>query len=89
MQEVEATIYDGDRVVLPGTSLLLDVPAGSSDEAGWHAHASLPLNVVIEPGEQLRIETADGRSGPVELCDDPVMEGDRVLYVFKGTGPLA
>jgi hypothetical protein len=88
MEEVEATIYDGDRVVMPGTSILLDVPEGSTEASGWHAHASLPLSTVIAPGERMRIETTDGRSGTVDLIDEPVIEGDRVVYVFTGTGPL-
>lgn len=92
MEEVEATIFDGDTVVLSGVTVLLDftdVPDGSPDAPGWHAHAALPLGVIIEPAEQMRIETADGRSGPVEICGPPTIEGDRALHVFTGLGPLA
>lgn len=67
MEDVEATIFDGDTVLMSGIPVLLDVldvPAGSSDGSGWHAHAALPLGLVLEPGEQMLIETTDVRSGP-------------------------
>lgn len=91
MEEVEGSIFDGDTVVVAGTTVLLDVldaVAGSTDGTGWHAHVALPLNVVLEPGQQMRLETADGRSGPVALLDAPTTEGDRVLHVLTGLGPL-
>ena len=91
MEEVEATIFDGDTVLMSSITVLLDVPdvpAGSSDGSGWYAHAALPLGLVLEPGEQMRIETADGRSGRVAILDPPTVEGDRVLHVFTGIGPL-
>jgi hypothetical protein len=92
MEEVEATIFDGETVVVSGVTVLLDftdAPGGSPDAAGWHAHAALPLGLIIEPAEQMRIETADGRSGPVEVCGPPTIEGDRALHVFVGIGPLS
>jgi hypothetical protein len=92
MEEVEGSIFDGETVVVAGATVLLDVldaASGSSDGTGWHAHVALPLGVVIEPGEQMRLETADGRSGPVALLDAPTIEGDRVLHVLTGLGPLA
>jgi hypothetical protein len=92
MEEVEGSIFDGDTVVVTGTTVLLDaldaVP-GSADGAGWHAHVALPLGMVLGPGKQLRLDTADGRSGLVALLDAPTIEGDRVLYVLTGLGPLA
>ena len=92
MEEVEGSIFDGDTIVVAGTTVLLDVldaVSGSTDGAGWHAHMALPLGMVLEPGEQMRLETADGRSGPVALLDAPTIEGDRVLHVLTGLGPLA
>jgi len=91
MEEVEGSIFDGDTVVVAGTTVLLDVldaVAGSTDGTGWHAHVALPLGTVFEPGHQMRLETADGRSGPVALLDSPTTEGDRVLHVLTGLGPL-
>jgi hypothetical protein len=90
MEEVEGSIFDGD-VVVADTTVLLDVVnvgAGSTDGTGWLAHVALPLGVVLEPGQQMRFETADGRSGPVALLDAPKTEGDRVLHVLTGLGPL-
>jgi hypothetical protein len=91
MEEVEGTIFDGDRAVVSGTTVLLDVldvPTGSADGAGWHAHVALPLGMVIEPGVQMRLETTDGRSGLMSILGPPTVEGDRVLHVFTGIGPL-
>jgi hypothetical protein len=91
MEEVEGSIYDGETVVVTGTTVLLDVvdvATGSTDGTGWHAHVALPLGMVLEPGEQMRLETADGRSGSVALLDAPTTEGDRVLYVLTGLSPL-
>lgn len=91
MEEVEGTIFDGDTAIVEGTTVLLDVldaPEGSTKGHGWHAHVALPLDMVVEPGVQLRLEIVDGRSGPVVLSDAPTIEGDRVLYVLTGTGPL-
>ena len=91
MEEVEATIYDGDNVMISGITMLLDAkdaPGGTTDGPGWHAHAALPLSLILEPREQMRIETADGRSGAVILDGPPTLEGDRALHVFTGTGPL-
>ena len=92
MEEVEGSIFDGETVVVAGTTVLLDAldaAAGSSDGTGWHAHVALPLGMVLVPGPSMRLETADGRSGPVALLDAPKTEGDRVLYVLTGSGPLA
>jgi hypothetical protein len=92
MAEFEGSIFDGDTVVVARATFLLDVldaVSGSTDGAGWHAHVALPLGMVLQPGEQMRLETADGRSGPVALLDAPTIEGDRMLYVFTGLGPLA
>ena len=91
MEEVAGSIFDGNTVVVAGTTVILDVldaAAGSTDGTGWHAHVALPLSVVLEPGQQMRLETADGRSGPVALLDAPTSEGDRVLHVLTGLGPL-
>jgi len=91
MEEVEATLFDGETVIVPGIAVLLDfadAPGGSPDSPGWHAHAALPLGMTIEPGEQMRIETTDGRSGPVAILGPPTIEGDRALHVFIGLGPL-
>ena len=90
MEEIEGTILDGDRVVVPGTTVLLDMidAASGSGDAGWHAHVALPLGMVIEPGEVMRLETADGRSGLMSVLGSPTVEGDRVLHVFTGMGPL-
>ena len=91
MEEVEGSIFDGDTVVMAGTTVLLDVVdavAGSTDGSGWHAHVALPLGMVLEPGQQMRLETTDGRSGAVALLDAPTIEGDRVLHVLTGLGPL-
>ncbi|PKQ16958.1 MAG: hypothetical protein CVT67_02085 [Actinobacteria bacterium HGW-Actinobacteria-7] len=91
MDEVEGSIFDGDTVIVAGTMVLLDVldaVGDSTDDAGWHAHVALPLGTVLEPGEQMRLVTADGRSGPVALLDAPTIEGDRVLHVLTGLGPL-
>jgi len=89
MEEVEGTIFDGDRVVVPGTTVLLDVVAvPAPEDAGWHAHVALPLGMLIEPGVQMRLETTDGRSGLMTVLGSPTVEGDRVLHVFTGLGPL-
>jgi hypothetical protein len=91
MEEVEGTILDGDTVIVSGTTVLLDArdaPTGSTDGPGWHAHVSLPLDFVLGPCEDMRLELADGRSGPVTVLDAPTVEGDRVLHVLTGTGPL-
>jgi len=91
MEEVEGTIFDGDRVVVPGTTVLLDIidaPAGANEDARWHAHVALPLGMLIEPGVQMRLETTDGRSGLMTVLGSPTVEGDRVLHVFTGLGPL-
>lgn len=85
MDEVEGTIFDGDTAIVEGTTVLLD---GPTDGAGWHAHVSLPLDMLLEPGEEMRLVIADGRSGPVEVSDAPTVEGDRVLHVLTGLGPL-
>lgn len=91
MEEVEGTIFDGDDVVVSGTSVLLDfldAPAGSIDAPGWHAHVALPLGMLIEPAEQMRLQTTDGRSGLMSVLGSPTVEGDRVLHTFTGIGPL-
>ncbi len=91
MDEVEGTIFDGERAVVSDTLLLLDVldaPEGSTDAPGWHAHVALPLSTVLEPGVQMRLETTDGRSGLMSILGPPTVEGDRVLHVFTGIGPL-
>lgn len=92
MEEIEATLYDGDAVIISGIVVLLDtrdVPDGTTGAPGWHAHASLPLGVLVEPQEELRLVAADGRSALVEQCEEPVVEGDRVLHEFVGLGALA
>lgn len=92
MDELEASIYDGETVIVTGVDVLLDTreaPGGTTDSPGWHVHADLPLDVVIEPAEELRLVTADGREAVIEECEPITVEGDRVLHVFRGLGPLA
>jgi hypothetical protein len=91
MEEVEVTLFDGETVIVSGIAALLDfadAPAGP-DSAGWHAHVALPLSMTLEPGEEMRIEVTDGRSGPVVIFGPPTIEGDRALHVLTGVGPLA
>ncbi len=91
MDEVEGTIFEGDRAIVSDAVLLLDVlhtPEGSTEAPGWHAHVALPLSTVLEPGVQMRLETTDGRSGLMSITGPPIVEGDRVLHVFTGIGPL-
>lgn len=91
MEEVEATIFNGDVEVATGVTALLDVldsVDGTTQGTGWHAHVALPLNDVVQPGQTMRLETADGRSGEVEMLELPTLEGDRALHVFTGVGPL-
>jgi hypothetical protein len=91
MEEVEATLYDGETVVISGITVLIDAKDstdGSTATKGWHAHAALPLSTVVQPQDQLRIVTADGRSGNIEEIEPSTVEGDRVLHVFTGLGPL-
>ena len=91
MEEVEASLYDGDAVLISGVSVLLDAgetKSGLTDGKGWHAHASLPLSLVIEPVEELRLVLADGREACVEETEPSTVEGDRILHVFTGCGPL-
>jgi hypothetical protein len=91
MEEVDATLLDGDKVIVSGIAVLLDLPeapADSADAAEWHAHAALPLGLTLLPGEPMRLETTDGRSGSIVILDPPTVEGDRELYVFTGMGPL-
>jgi len=85
MDEVEGTIYDAGVAVVEGTTVLLD---GATDGPGWHGHVALPLDMILEPGVEMRLELADGRSGLVEVSDAPTIEGDRVLHVLTGLGPL-
>jgi hypothetical protein len=43
MEQVEASIFDGDTVMVSNVPILLDVPdvpTGSTDGSGWHAHAA-------------------------------------------------
>ena len=92
MEEVEGSIFDGETELVSGTTVLLDTaeaPDGTAGGPGWHAHLALPLDFVLEPAEEMRLVLADGRSGPVEILDPPVVEGDRILHVFTGMGPLA
>ena len=91
MEEVEGSIFNGDIEVASGVTVLLDVldaEGGTTGSTGWHAHVALPLSAVVQPGEQMRLVTADGRSGAVELLERPTLEGDRALHVFTGVGPL-
>jgi hypothetical protein len=91
MEEVEATLYDGDVVITSGVSVLIDArdaKDGSTGTKGWHAHAALSLGTVVQPKDQLRLVTADGRSGDIEEIEPSTVEGDRVLHVFTGIGPL-
>jgi hypothetical protein len=85
MDEVAGTIFDGDTAVVEGTTVLLD---GPTDAAGWHAHVSLPLDMLLQPGEEMRLVFADGRSGPVEVSGAQTVEGDRVLHLLTGLGPI-
>ena len=92
MEQVEATLFDGEMVVASDVALFLEAPSGDPDMAdaiAWHAHATLPLGLVLEPGSQLRLETDDGRSGFVVVeTQPPDVEGARVLHVFTGVSPL-
>jgi hypothetical protein len=92
MEEVEASILDGDVVIASGVPVLIDallLPGGSTDPQAWHAHAHLSLGVVVPPAQELELRVTDGRSAPVMLQGPPTIEGGEALYVFTGLGPLA
>lgn len=92
MQEVEVTILDGDTVIVSDVSVFVDtvdLGVGEPDGSGWHAHAMLSLGVVLHAGEQLRLQTADGKSADVVVVGSPTIEGGEALYVFTGVGPLS
>jgi len=92
MEEVEATILDGDTEVVPDVAISLDslaVADSPPDYSGWHAHVLMPLSYVLAPGKELRVRLADGRSGPVMVSGPPVIEGGQALYVLDGIGPLS
>ena len=91
MQELEVTIMDGDTVVVSGVDVDIDSlegPAGSPEGSGWHAHALLSLSVVLAPGQQLQLQTPDGRVAPVVVEGPPAIEGGEALYLLKGLAPL-
>lgn len=88
MDEVEATLYDGDQLIISGVPVLIDTREGGLDAPGWHAHVALSLGVVVPPEGQLRIVTADGRSADIAEAHKAEVEGDRILYVFEGVTPL-
>lgn len=92
MEQVEATLFDGDMVVASDIAIFLEAPSddvGSPDASAWHAHATLPLGLVLQPGRQLELVTNDGRSGLVVVEEGPpTIESARALHVFTGVGPL-
>ena len=53
-----------------------------------HAAVQKSDIAVAEAQKRALARVAALRSGTVDLIDEPVIEGDRVVYVFTGTGPL-
>lgn len=88
MDEVEATLYDGDEVLISDVPVLLDTREGGIGSPGWHAHVALALGVVVPPEGDLRLVTKDGRTAKIELAQPASVEGGRILYVFRGVTPL-
>jgi hypothetical protein len=87
MEQIEARLLCGDAVVVADAEVWLDVGRASSGLKEWHCFVSLPSPDVLHVGDQLRLETSDGRSGELFVSLFRA-EGGQFVYTLQGTGPL-
>jgi hypothetical protein len=88
MEVLEATISDGDKVLLAGVTAWVQMTNSPGGLRGWHGYFTLPLGSFVPPGGPYLFKTTDGRSGQI-LITNVWMRSDQSTQVqFRGTVPF-
>ena len=88
MEEVAATINDGDNVLVAGVTAWVQITTSPGGSRGWHGYFTLPLGAYVPLGGPYLFNTIDGRSSQI-LITNVRAESDQSPQVqFRGTGPF-
>lgn len=89
MEEITATILNGDRVLLAGVTVRvrsLSLPEGLT---GWEGDLALPDGAHLSPGRNYAFEAADGRRGSIGVLRACGGGPAGTTIEFRFNGPFA
>jgi len=88
MEQVTATIRDGDTILVDRVATWIQVGESPSGLREWHGHLSLPEGVHLDAGGPFQLETSDGRSGQIIVTNVNISSDRPTQVTFTGTGPF-
>jgi len=89
VEEITATILNGDRVLLTGVTVRVrprSVPEGGT---GWEGELALPDGAHLSPGRNYALEAADGRRGSIGVLRACGGGPAGTTIEFRFNGPFA
>lgn len=67
MEEITATILNGDRILLTGVTVRVRPLSPPEGPPSWEGEFALPDGVYLSPGRNYALEAADGRRGSIGI----------------------
>ena len=83
MEQVVATIRDGETVLAADVKAVLQITSGE-----LYGCVTLPEGTHIPAGKRCRLTTADGRSVDIMISETHAASHQDVRVHFEGMGPL-
>jgi hypothetical protein len=86
VEQVVATISDGDNVLVQGATAWVQITRGPSGLATWRGSFMQPQGSFVPVGGPYKFETADGRSGQIHVRRNATGTQKAAQVDFNGTG---
>jgi hypothetical protein len=86
VEQVVATISDGDNVLVQGATAWVQITRGPSGSATWRGSFMQPQGSFVPVGGPYKFETADGRSGQIHVRRNATGTQKAAQVDFNGTG---
>lgn len=86
MEQVLATIRDGETVLVEGVTAWVQVTRGPSGQSTWRGSFMQPQGAFVPVGGPYRFETEDGRSGQIHIRRNTAGAPKPTQVDFNGTG---
>jgi hypothetical protein len=86
MEQVVATIRDGETLLVEGVTAWVQVTRGPSGLGTWRGSFMQPQGTYVPVGGPYQFETADGRAGQIHVKRNAAGSQRAVQVDFNGTG---
>jgi hypothetical protein len=86
VEQVVATISDGDNVLVQGATAWVQITRGPSGSATWRGSFMQPQGSFVPVGGPYKFETSDGRSGQIHVRRNATSPQKAAQVDFNGTG---